>query len=116
MAFGQASGPPASAKQISYLASLLEEAGHGTFREARYQLGLTQRQAGGKFTRSEASDLIDRLLEGATGDEAEERRSVAAERAQRAHEASQAQLVAGLPAETMVLELERRGWSCSPPP
>src|SRR5215218_9261898 len=62
MAFGQASGPPASAKQIAYLASLLQDAGYDTFREARHPFGLTQRQAGGKFTTSEASHLIDRLL------------------------------------------------------
>ena len=62
MAFGQASGPPASAKQIAYLASLLKDAGYETFREARHPFGLTQRQAGGKFTTSEASHLIDRLL------------------------------------------------------
>ena len=62
MAFGQASGPPASAKQIAYLASLLADAGYDTFREARHPFGLTQRQAGGKFTSGEASHLIDRLL------------------------------------------------------
>ncbi len=115
MAFGQTSGPPASAKQLAYLSSLLQDAGYDTFREARYPLGLTQRQAGGKFTTREASELIDRLIEGETGDEGDERRQAAAERANRAHEEAQAQLVAGLPAETMVLELERRGWTCSPP-
>lgn len=115
MAFGQTSGPPASPKQIAYLSSLLDEAGYGTFREARYQLGFTQRQANGKFTRSEASELIDQLLDGSIGDAGDDHRAAAAERATRAHEESQARLVAGLPAELMVGELERRGWTCSPP-
>ena len=60
MAFGQAAGPPASAKQIAYLESLLKQKGHDSFRDARHPLGLTQRQAGGKFTKQEASELIDR--------------------------------------------------------
>ena len=62
MAFGQQSGPPASHKQIQYLESLLRKAGHDGFRDARGPLGLTQRQAGGKFTKDEASTLIDQLL------------------------------------------------------
>lgn len=63
MSFGQTSGPPASTKQVDYLLALLKKAGHDGFRDARGPLGLTQRQAGGKFTRDEASALIDRLLE-----------------------------------------------------
>ncbi|HRE00205.1 MAG TPA: uroporphyrinogen decarboxylase family protein, partial [Ilumatobacteraceae bacterium] len=62
MAFGQQSGPPASAKQIAYLQALLDAAGY-TFATARHQYGLTQRQARGKFSVSEASALIDRLVE-----------------------------------------------------
>ena len=69
MAFGQAAGPPASAKQIAYLESLVKQAGHDSFRDARHPLGLTQRQAGGKFTKQEASELIDRLQD-AGGDAA----------------------------------------------
>lgn len=64
MAFGQQSGPPASAKQLNYLLSLVQAAGHDGFRDARHPLGLTQRQAGGKFSGREASELIDRLLAG----------------------------------------------------
>ena len=63
MSFGRQSGPPASAKQVKYLLSLIEKDGHTGFRDARGPLGLTQRQAGGKFTKGEASELIDRLLE-----------------------------------------------------
>ena len=62
VSFGQQSGPPASAKQLSYLLSLVKKAGYEGFRDARHPLGLTQRQAGGKFTGKEASELIDRLL------------------------------------------------------
>ncbi len=62
MAFGQSSGPQASAKQLQYLESLLGKAGYASFREARHPLGLTQRQAGGKFSTAEASALIDQLL------------------------------------------------------
>ena len=62
MAFGQQSGPPASHKQLQYLEALLRKAGHDGFRDARGPLGLTQRQAGGKFTKDEASTLIDQLL------------------------------------------------------
>ena len=62
MAFGQSSGPQASAKQMQYLESLLGKAGFATFREARHPLGLSQRQAGGKFSTGEASALIEQLL------------------------------------------------------
>jgi hypothetical protein len=57
-----ADGPPASTKQLQYLLSLIQGAGHSGFRDARRPLGLTLRQAGGKFTVGEASELIDRLL------------------------------------------------------
>lgn len=66
MSFGQSGGPTASAKQLQYLESLLAKAGYASFREARHPLGLTQRQAGGKFTTKEASDLIDQLLNSPT--------------------------------------------------
>jgi hypothetical protein len=61
-----ADGPPASPKQLQYLLSLIQGAGHGGFRDARRPLGLTSRQAGGKFTVGEASELIDRLLAAGT--------------------------------------------------
>jgi hypothetical protein len=65
MAFGQPSGPPATAKQVRELLELLQAAGHTDFRDARGPMGFTQRQAGGKFTRDEAQELIDRLVEAA---------------------------------------------------
>src|ERR1700736_2713029 len=61
MAFGQQSGPPASAKQVQVLVALLADAGHCDFRDARGPMGFTQRQAGGRFTRDEADAFIARL-------------------------------------------------------
>jgi hypothetical protein len=37
MAFGQRSGPPASARQVQELLALLREAGHTDFRDAMKQ-------------------------------------------------------------------------------
>ena len=108
MALGQ-SGPPASAKQISYLQALLDKAGYGGLREARHPLGLTQRQAGGKFTKLEASELIDRLVNGDTSTEA-----VGAARLDRAS-ATQAQILKGMPAQWLADELLSRGWSVKEP-
>jgi hypothetical protein len=61
MAFGQRSGPPASAKQLKELLTVLKNVGHSDFRDARGPMGFTQRQAAGKFTRDEAAAFIDRL-------------------------------------------------------
>ena len=109
MAFGQQSGPPASAKQVQYLETLLKKAGHTGFRDARGAMGFTQRQGAGKFTKDEASTFIDQLLqtEDATGSDA----PTAAERL----EADQRGLVRGLPAQLLADELGRRGWAASPP-
>lgn len=122
MSFGRQSGPPASSKQVSYLLSLVEKAGHTGFRDARGPLGLTQRQAGGKFTKGEASALIDRLLNGegadGGGDVADgEARSAAAEYDSAAErlEAEQAAILRGMPAGLLAAELERRGWTVTSP-
>jgi hypothetical protein len=61
MAFGKQSGPPATARQVKHLSELILAAGHSDFRDARGPLGLTQRQAGGRFTQEEAGALITRL-------------------------------------------------------
>ncbi len=66
MSLGQSNGPSASAKQLEYLEALLGKAGYASFREARHPLGLTQRQAGGKFSTFEASALIEQLLSSST--------------------------------------------------
>ena len=65
MAFGQASGPPASHSQMRELTELLEAAGHSDFRDARGPMGFSQRQASGKFTRDEADEFIATLQEAA---------------------------------------------------
>jgi len=120
MAFGQHSGPPASAKQIQEITDLLAGAGYDSLREARHIYGLTQRQAGGRFTRAEADELIARLLAGEGEldvDRAVEVMAASAdgaERAARRAAAKQAELVASLPDELLADELTRRGWVCIP--
>jgi hypothetical protein len=103
MAFGQQSGPPASARQIERLLGLLQAAGHDGFRDARGPLRFTQRQAAGKFTRDEATTFID-LLEQAehSGD-----LDLAA---QRTPLSATEQAVRRLPTEQLAAELQRRGW------
>jgi hypothetical protein len=109
LSFGKQSGPPASDKQVSYLLSLVEQAGHDGFRDARHPLGLTQRQAAGKFTVGEASALIDQLLNG-------EPAADAATPATTRLDEQRADVVRGLPADILAAELERRGWQVGPPP
>jgi hypothetical protein len=104
MAFGQQSGPPASASQVRELLTLLKAAGHTDFREARGPMGFTQRQAAGRFTRDEATAFIDRLQdtesdETAAGVIAPSRRSATD------------QLMRRLPADDLAAELRRRGWT-----
>jgi hypothetical protein len=63
MAFGQQSGPPASAKQVRELLDLLKGPGHSDFRDARGPMGFTQRPVAGKFSRDEAAAFIAQLLD-----------------------------------------------------
>ncbi len=104
MAFGQQSGPPATAKQVHELLILLQQAGHSDFRDARGPLGFTQRQAAGKFSRDEAVTFIDRLQAG----EIEE--SAALPDASRAGPYQAAHTMRDVPAEQLAAELRRRGW------
>lgn len=106
MSFGKQSAPPASAKQVQYLLALIQKQGHADFREARHPLGLTQRQAGGKFTIGEASALIDALVNGEPPE-----MPVAPSRL----DDERVEIVRGLPADVMAAELGRRGWDVSPP-
>ena len=110
MSFGKQSGPPASDKQIAYLLSLLRTAGHQSFRDARHPLGLTQRQAGGKFSGPEASALIDLLL---AGDDAPapDPSDVVSQRV----EEERVAVARGLPADVLADELRRRGWTVVEP-
>ena len=123
MAFGQASGPPATAKQVAALLELLRAAGHSDFRDARGPMGFTQRQAGGKFTRDEADTFISQLETEAEFD------SVIAEavnptpaptvtpRPKKSSKAAAAAVsaaddhdLAGVPDSRLAAELQRRGW------
>lgn len=139
MAFGQVSGPPASAKDVARLAELLGRAGFDSFKEARHPYGLTQRQASGKFTRDEAEVLLVRLeaeldaAEGRAGlDElgagrprspeptaapvatARSSGSAAAARAEKRRRDQQLVIAAATDA-VLVAELELRGWTCIAP-
>jgi hypothetical protein len=104
MAFGQQSGPPASAKQVAELLTLLQEVGHSDFRDARGPMGFTQRQAGGKFTRDEAAAFIEQLQQAGPDGSA----PVATAPAQRLTAAER--ILRDLPATQLAAELQRRGW------
>jgi hypothetical protein len=108
MAFGQQSGPPASAKQVKELLALLRDVGHTDFRDARGPMGLTQRQAAGKFTRDEAEAFISRLH----GNELDGSAFAAAPAATLS---VQEQLMRHLPTDQLAVELRRRGWTVSEP-
>jgi hypothetical protein len=116
MAFGQQSGPPATARQVKQLTELVVAAGHTDLRDARGPLGLTQRQAGGRFTREEADELIARLEAeaedgGAPEPVAPSTSSAAASAARfERREVQRLQVLAGMPAEALAAELQRRGW------
>lgn len=109
MAFGKQSGPPASHQQLKDLLELLQNAGHSDFRDARGPMAFTQRQAGGKFTRDEAQEFIDRL------EEAEDQGTgpVVAEPVVKLSKAEQA--LRKIPTEQLAAELQRRGWSVTEP-
>jgi hypothetical protein len=129
MAFGDASGPPASSKQMQFLQSLLVRAGFEGFADARRPLGLTPKQARGKFGAREASALIDTLLTAETtvaegGDFSIENRSDAAvdlAKSKRDEAAAEkianerARMLQGIPADLLAEELRRRGWAVTEP-
>ncbi|MHB1137855.1 MAG: hypothetical protein ACYC2O_02790 [Microthrixaceae bacterium] len=134
MAFGQAAGPPAPQKQVDRLASLLAERGFDSFKEARHPFGLTQRQAGGKFTSTEVDELIERLeaeavVAASLGDAASTppepsahatgaavpRSPASAARAAARNGARDASAVQRMDAAVLADELTSRGWCCIPP-
>lgn len=105
---------------------MLERLGYETFREARHPIGLTQRQAAGKFTTAEVDELLERLEPGAaeaagvappvSSAPAVAPRSAAAEaRAQARRRAADEELVVRVDAEVLATELTNRGWCCIPP-
>lgn len=106
MAFGQQQGPPASASQVRELLTLLQEAGHSDFRDARGPMGFTQRQAAGKFTRTEADELLERLR----NSEPEQSMEVPIWR-----RTVQSDLLNQIPDERLAVELRRRGWTVVEP-
>jgi hypothetical protein len=124
MAFGQQSGPPATAKQMSELLALLEQAGHDDFRDARGPLGFTQRQAGGKFTRDEADAFIaqlqDELAGGAADGDAGAAAAPLAVPSRPARIGTPPRPAVGptgaeralrrIPTDQLAAELQRRGW------
>lgn len=109
MAFGQQSGPPASVRDVKELLSLLQDLGHSDFRDARGPMGLTQRQASGKFTRDEAAALIEQLREG----EPDGRPAVT--RRPDAMVTAVEQTLRHMPAEQLAAQLTRRGWTVTAP-
>lgn len=108
MSFGSGTGPPATAKQIAYLESLVRQAGFTGLAEARHPLDLTARQSRGKFSRAEASALIDRLAD------TESVQDAASEPAPPAPPSGRA--LAGVATQALADELARRGWMVTPPP
>ncbi len=108
MAFGQQSGPPASAKQVRELLALLKDAGHTDFRDARGPMGFTQRQAAGKFARDEAAAFIGQLQD------AESDGSTAVP-VPAWRQSAQEQMMSRMPSEQLAGELRRRGWTAIEP-
>ena len=108
MAFGQQSGPPASAKQVRELLALLKDAGHTDFRDARGPMGFTQRQAAGKFARDEAAAFIDQLQN--TEPDGSTAVPLPAWR-----QSAQEQMMSSMPSEQLAGELRRRGWTAIEP-
>jgi hypothetical protein len=108
MAFGQQSGPPASAKQVRELLALLKDAGHTDFRDARGPMGFTQRQAAGKFARDEAAAFIGQLQDA----ESDGSTAVPVPAWRRS---AQEQMMSCMPSEQLAGELRRRGWTAIEP-
>jgi hypothetical protein len=110
MAFGQQSGAPASHRQMQDLMTLLEQAGHTDFRDARGPMGFTQRQAGGKFTHDEAQAFIERLEQGENEGTPSSAPAPKPKPKPAAARPTTSQAIRRLPTEQLAAELQRRGW------
>ncbi len=108
MAFGQQSGPPAGANQLQELLTLLQDAGHAGFRDARGPMGFTQRQGAGKFTREEAAAFIGRLQDPAADPATPAATPAGTTPAPPSPVLERA--LRGMPADGLAAELRRRGW------
>ena len=118
MAFGQPSGPPASSRQVEELLRLLQGAGHAGFRDARGPMGFNQRQGGGRFTRDEAEELIERLqlAEQAADAPVVPKPSAPPEPTVRPERLSgRDQALRRLTDAQLAAELRRRGWTVTEP-
>ena len=115
MAFGQQQGRPASAKQVQYLLALLQAAGHEGFRDARGPMGFTQRQAGGKFTIDEASAFIDQLTSASEAADGVVPAPAPSAAPATAAPPKTVRSIRDIPDDRLVAELERRGWTVTPP-
>jgi hypothetical protein len=75
---------------------------------ARGPMGFTQRQGAGKFTREEASELITRMHDAGPHE-------AAAPPLSASRLTSRPPSLRGAPAEDLAAELQRRGWTVTPP-
>lgn len=92
------------------LLSLIGAAGYADFRDARGPLRLTQRQAGGRFTRDEADALISQLEADVGGGGEVEAPGVRTSPSVDRREAERIAMVRKLPSELLAAELQRRDW------
>ena len=86
------------------------DAGFESFKEARYPMDFSQRQAAGKFTREEADDFIAKLEERS---EIEEESLAPVKKAPRLSATEQA--LRKHSDEDLAAELQRRGWIVAAP-
>jgi len=71
-------------------------------------MGFTQRQGAGKFTREEASELITRMQDAEHGE-------TVAPRVPASRLSSAPPSLRRTPAQDLAAELQRRGWTVTPP-
>jgi len=122
MAFGQSAGPAATHRQVKDLLELLQNIGYDDFRDARGPMGFSQRQAGGKFTAEEATELIDELQAAEYEAEQGEPPKPAPKKKAAAKPTVSAEVLSDMEravrtasTKSLVLEVRRRGWTVTKP-